>query len=85
MGKVVSPYLFGMTNPHERNRYCNNSSAKDEPGVGLSIPEPTKYISGSKRVQHYKFTGILQPAVKTGFRRLAHEGPGVEIKVADLA
>jgi hypothetical protein len=57
MGKVVSPYLFGMTNPHERNRYCNNSSAKDEPGVGLSIPEPTKYISGSKRVQHYKFTG----------------------------
>jgi len=29
---VVNPYLFGMTNPHELNRSCNNSRAKDDLG-----------------------------------------------------
>ncbi|MGA7678898.1 MAG: hypothetical protein WCA54_01855, partial [Pseudolabrys sp.] len=31
-GMVVNRYLFGMTNPHERNRCCDTSRAKDEPG-----------------------------------------------------
>jgi hypothetical protein len=55
MGMVVNPYLFGMTNPHERNRYCSNNRAKDELVHWPSIFE--KSYPGSKRVQPYKFTG----------------------------
>ena len=76
---VVNPYLFGMTTPHERNRYCNNSRAKNEPGHWSA------HFETRAAVQIYREDHLQQPAVKTGFRRHTHEGHGVEIKVADLA
>jgi hypothetical protein len=83
MGMVVNPYLFGMTNPHERNRYCSNNRAKDELVHWPSIFE--KIYPGSCSLTNLPVGLSLTASREDWLLRHAHEGHRVEIKVANLA
>ncbi|MFZ0176450.1 MAG: hypothetical protein WAL11_12860, partial [Pseudolabrys sp.] len=58
-GMVVNRYLFGMTNPHERNRCCDNQSRKGRTWSLIPSFLSQQGYPCSKCEQHYKFTGIL--------------------------